>query len=246
MLLYKLASTVVTVLFSTRIDQPILRGKIHLLLLYLSPIWISWFYAYCNSVRSVVAATVAVCSIFYNFFASALLHNVAWSPSVRDFVNKLDHAGIFVMIAGCCAPVPLLLFDSTKQVICLALQWGSAISGILYSFFGEFSSDAVEEAGSRNASRHRAIVYVAMGLTYALFVGHIVTVLTSFELFCMFSLAVSYIGGAYVYAHRAPDPFPKVYGFHEIFHTCCLAAAIFTFCMDCSVLRRAAEAEVHF
>eukprot|EP01066_Platyproteum_vivax_P012505 Platyproteum_vivax@DN5680_c0_g1_i1.p1 len=219
-------------------DEPLLRGKIHLLLIYFSPAWIPPLFKHCQSVESMIAAGIAVVSMTYNFLASAILHNSPWKThQQRMLANKFDHAGIFIMIAGCCAPVPILLFQSWLRWLCLAVQWGFALFGICMSAYGDFST----EIGQVSTNSYRAAIYVTMGLLYSLFAVEMIRVLTPFEIVCMFSLAGFYIVGALFYARRKPNPIPRYVGYHELFHICCLVAAVFTFMLDLSVLQRVSD-----
>ena len=73
--------------------RPKLRGKIHLGLLLLAPVWVVLLLNACKSVVSIVAATISCLSFVANFAASALLHSGRWGPEWRNLVVKLDHAG---------------------------------------------------------------------------------------------------------------------------------------------------------
>lgn len=73
--------------------RPKLRGKIHLGLLLLSPLWVALLLSACKSLMSIVAASVSCLSFLANFAASALLHCGRWGPEWRHLVVKLDHAG---------------------------------------------------------------------------------------------------------------------------------------------------------
>lgn len=73
--------------------KPLLRGKIHLLLLLLSPLWAFLLLRACKSSNSIIAAAAAVFSFCFNFAASALLHCWSWSPNMRNVLSKFDHAG---------------------------------------------------------------------------------------------------------------------------------------------------------
>ncbi|CDJ37091.1 hemolysin, putative [Eimeria tenella] len=102
--------------------RPKLRGKIHLMLLFLAPIWTLLLLNACRSLLSFVAAAVSCLSFLANFAASALLHSGSFGPQWSSLFVKLDHAGIFVVISSCTTPIPLLLLDFWPSVLLLSVQ----------------------------------------------------------------------------------------------------------------------------
>eukprot|EP00922_Rhytidocystis_sp_ex-Travisia-forbesii_P027992 GHVS01041084.1.p1 GENE.GHVS01041084.1~~GHVS01041084.1.p1 ORF type:complete len:358 (+),score=62.88 GHVS01041084.1:55-1074(+) len=211
---------------------PLFRGKIHLILVCISPLWIFLLLSACQTWQAYLASIIASFAGFINFLSSALLHNISWSSSrVHDIVERIDHAAIFLMISGSTTPIPLLLLTSPMATSLLLVQWGATLYGMLVIFFGSLS-----DVGSR---RKRSITYVCIGLCHCLFICEYVRVLTSGELLLVIGLGIIYILGAVIYARKSPDPFPGYFGFHEMFHLCCLASAVCTFYLNLSVLNRA-------
>eukprot|EP00922_Rhytidocystis_sp_ex-Travisia-forbesii_P017042 GHVS01025421.1.p1 GENE.GHVS01025421.1~~GHVS01025421.1.p1 ORF type:complete len:233 (+),score=1.79 GHVS01025421.1:476-1174(+) len=218
-------------------DTPLFRGKIHLFLVFISPLWIFCLLSPCQSWQSYVASIIASFSGFINFLSSALLHNIPWSSSrVHDIIERIDHAGIFMMISGSTTPIPLLLLAHPIAAMLLLVQWGATIYGIFHIIFGSLSDS--------DSRRKRSAVYVCIGLGHALFIFEYTRVLTHAELVLVIVLGIIYIVGAVIYARKAPDPFPDYFGFHEVFHLCCFASAICTFYLNLSVLTRAGGREV--
>ncbi|KAL8454339.1 hypothetical protein Emag_001498 [Eimeria magna] len=109
--------------------RPKLRGKIHLGLLVLAPVWVALLLSACRSISSIVAATISSLSFLANFTASALLHCGRWGPEWRSLVVKLDHAGIFVVISSCTTPIPVLLLDFWPSVVLLSVQGLATLYG---------------------------------------------------------------------------------------------------------------------
>lgn len=209
--------------------RPKLRGKIHLGLLLLSPVWVALLLSACSSFMSIIAASVSCLSFLANFAASALLHSGRWGPEWRHLVVKLDHAGIFVVISSCTTPIPILLLDFWPSVLLLSVQGVATLYGFWITLFGDLSS---------GARQRRAYTYIAIGLLHAVFLKAYINALTSKEVVLVFSLAGLYIIGALVYGSRWPDPCPTHFGFHEVFHLFCFLSFVLTLWLNYEVISR--------
>ncbi|KAL8446548.1 hypothetical protein Emed_005002 [Eimeria media] len=213
--------------------RPKLRGKIHLGLLVLAPVWVALLLSACKSISSIVAATISSLSFLANFTASALLHCGRWGPEWRSLVVKLDHAGIFVVISSCTTPIPVLLLDFWPSVVLLSVQGLATLYGFWSILFGDLSS---------GARQRRAYTYIAIGLLHAVFLKAYLNVLTVKEIVLVLSLAGLYIVGALVYGSRWPDPCPTHFGFHELFHLFCGCSFLLTLWLNYEVISRAEAA----
>jgi hemolysin III len=155
----------------------------------------------------VFAACVATC-----FGASALYHRPTWTPPVRAWLARLDHAGVYLLIAGAYAPFGILVMSPAWAVPVLALVWSGALMGILLKLFWvrapKWLSAAIGVAlGWVSAAAFSQLLKVpAPGLALVVAGGFLYTV------------------GAAVYVCRRPDPYPQVFGYHELFHVLTLGA----------------------
>lgn len=210
--------------------RPKLRGKIHLGLLVLAPIWVALLLGACKTFSSLLAATISSLSFVANFAASALLHCGTWGPKWRSLVVKLDHAGIFVVISSCTTPIPVLLLDFWPSVLLLSVHGLATLYGFWIILFGDLSS---------GARQRRAFTYIAIGLLHAVFFKAYVNVLTVKEVMLVFALAGFYIVGALIYGSRWPDPCPTHFGFHELFHLFCCVSFMLTLWLNYEVITRA-------
>jgi hemolysin III len=149
------------------------------------------------------------------FGASALYHRVTWSPRVRRRMRQLDHAMIYVLIAGTYTPLSLLVLDDRLGSIVLGIVWGGALVGILVKLIWHTAPKWMSTA------LYLALGWVAVIVMPALWVklGVLATVL-------LMGGGLLYSAGAIVYALRRPDPAPAVFGYHEIFHLLVVAAAV--------------------
>jgi hemolysin III len=153
------------------------------------------------------------------FGASALYHRVRWrSAAARLWARRLDHAMIFVFIAGTYTPFALLAFDGWVRAVILATVWGGAVFGL-----------ARELVWIESPRWLSAVAYLAVGwvglialpqLFPALGVSAAVLVIVGGGLYSL---------GALSYATTWPNPFPSTFGFHEIFHLLVVAAAVTQF-----------------
>jgi hemolysin III len=160
-----------------------------------------------ETTRARVAAGVFAASVVLMFGASALYHRPDWSPSRRAWLRRLDHAGIYCLIAGSYTPVGLLALRGAWQTVVLAIVWSGAGAAIFIRLFWIGAPKWVS-----------ATVGIALG-----WVGIVAMPEIYFRagLACVLLILAGgllYSLGAVIYASRRPDPFPAVFGYHEIFH----------------------------
>jgi hemolysin III len=162
--------------------------------------------------RASVAAAVYAASVSALFGVSALYHHVTWTGPTRRRMRRLDHATIFLLVAGTYTPVGLLVLKGTLATVVLAVVWGGAVAGIV-----------LELAWTRAPRWLGGSVYLALGW---------VAVVAMPQLFARLGVAgglllvaggLAYSAGAAVYALRRPDPVPAVFGYHEVFHLLVIA-----------------------
>ncbi len=145
---------------------------------------------------------------------SALYHLGNWSPKVRATMRRIDHANIFVLIAGTYTPVAFNLLSGGVRVALLAIIWTLAALGM-----------AAAAPALRIPRPVLAGLYVAMGWVALGFLPQIAAAIGVNSLFLMGLGGVLYTLGAIAYAFHKPDPWPRVFGYHEVFHLATVAAA---------------------
>ncbi|CAD2111425.1 hemolysin III, putative [Plasmodium vinckei] len=212
-----------------RHEKTLLRGKIHLMILLLSPIWICYMLYISKTYSTKIITSIALACIFFNSFASFLLHNFEWTPKYYFLVEKLDHIGIFLMISGSGFPVAALLFNNIKLLFYIIMHSLSSLLGILCICCSYFST------GNR---AKRAFTYVIAGFLHAVFFKDYIILLYTKELIFLVMIAALYVLGAVVYSLKKPNIISGIFGFHELFHVCCLGSILFTFALIRSVLMR--------
>lgn len=155
------------------------------------------------------------------YLASTLYHWLPLKVSQEKLFRRIDHSTIFMMIAGTYTPIGLIVLRGPLGWTMLALIWSMAALGI-----ARIWRRPRQISGQRGRLRWLdAMLYVAMGWVALAFIYPISKVLPWEALLWLFGGGVAYSIGAVIYALKWPDPFPKVFGFHEIFHGFVLAGS---------------------
>jgi hemolysin III len=164
--------------------------------------------------RARVAASIYAVAVSALFGTSALYHRVTWRPTARRWMKRLDHSMIFVLIAGTYTPVALLALRGTLASTILIVVWAGALGGIVFKLLW---IDAPKWLF--------AAVYVALGSVTAAILGQLPATIGWLGAAGLAVGGLLYMVGAVVYASGRPDPAPKVFGYHEVFHALVIAAA---------------------
>ena len=200
--------------FSAARRRPRLRGVFHQYAFFVALALGVALVVAADGATARVSALVFAASVAAMLGASALYHRVVWSPRPRRWMRRLDHAAIFLLIAGTYTPFGLIALDGAWRITVLAIVWSGALVAI------------VLRLAWIDAPRWVAAV-LALGLGW-------VGVVALPEIYGGVGLppltlaavgGLLYTAGALVYALRRPDPAPAVFGYHEVFHVLVIAAA---------------------
>ncbi len=164
--------------------------------------------------RATVATAVYAVALAGLLGTSAIYHRVTWRPSVRAWVRRLDHAMIFVLIAGTYTPFAVLVLDEPLNAIVLGGVWGGALAGIVFTLLWVNAPAWLT-----------ATAYVALGWFSIIAIPQITEKAGVGALALLAAGGIAYTAGAVVYARRRPDPRPASFGYHEIFHVLVVVAA---------------------
>jgi hemolysin III len=197
--------------------KPLLRGVSHELAAAAALAAWTALALLAGSDRARAAANVYGSSLFTLFAVSALYHRPTWAPRARMLMRRLDHSAIFVLIAGTYTPFCLLLGGRSGTAL-LALVWTGAALGILRSVLWV-----------RAPRPLIAALYVVLGWVIVPVLPAMRALVGGGGLALLAGGGVLYTLGAVVYATRRPDPFPRVFGYHEVFHALTVAAAALHF-----------------
>jgi hemolysin III len=164
--------------------------------------------------RARLAAAVYAIAVSALLGTSALYHRVNWRPTARRWMRRLDHSMIFVLIAGTYTPVALLALKGSLASTILLVLWAGAVGGVIFKI-----------AWIDAPKWLFAAVYAALGLVTAAVFGELPAAIGWLGVAGLATGGLLYLVGAVIYASGRPDPSPRVFGYHEVFHVLVLAAA---------------------
>ncbi|WP_194839889.1 PAQR family membrane homeostasis protein TrhA [Aeromicrobium yanjiei] len=193
--------------------KPRLRGWLHAATAPLAFIALLGMLVVADSTRDRLGVAVYMVSALLLFTCSAVYHTGTWSPRHMRLLKRIDHANIFVLIAGSSTPFALMLLSEQRAAILLATMWGGAALGIAFKIFW------VDAPRWSNAP-----LYLLLGWAPVIFAGDFVDAASPTVLFLLTAGGLLYTAGAVVYGTKRPDPSPAFFGYHEVFHSLTVAA----------------------
>ena len=146
------------------------------------------------------------------FGISATYHRFTWSDRMRVLLKRLDHANIFLLIAGTYTPMALLALPLDKGIILLSLVWGGALLGIGFRVFWIHAPRWVYVP-----------LYLLLGWAAVLYMPDLIAANIAMMVLVVAG-GLAYTAGAVIYGMKKPNPIPGVFGFHEIFHALTVVA----------------------
>ena len=165
---------------------------------------------------AVYAATLAAA-----FAVSGTYHRLGGAPAGRLTMQRLDHATIYLLIAGTYTPVCVLALPPEWGIPLLVLVWAGALTGF-----------TLKLTTSNGRFRHAlGALYIVLGWTALVALPVIVTNVSLAALALMIAGGASYTLGAIIFFRQRPDPWPRVFGYHELWHACTVAAGALHFAM---------------
>jgi hemolysin III len=158
------------------------------------------------------AATAFAASVAAMFGVSAVYHRVTWRPRPRAWMARVDHATIYLLIAGTYTPYALLALSGAWRVAVLAVVWSGAAAAIVLKFAWVDAPKALAAA-----------LGVALGWAGVVALPQLAEEVGAAATVLVLAGGALYTAGAVVYALRRPDPLPAVFGYHELFHALVVA-----------------------
>jgi len=187
--------------------KPLLRGMLHQAAFAVSLVLGTLLIVASDGGRNQTAASIFASSVTVCFGMSALYHRVSWSQPLRLWMRRLDHAGIYLLIAGTYTPVCLLALDGAWRPVALSLVSLIAAAAIVLKF-----------AWVASPKWLAAAIGIALGWLGVALLPQLATRLDPAAIVLLALGGVAYTVGALVYVRRRPDPVPSVFGYHELFH----------------------------
>lgn len=193
--------------------KPLLRGVLHQAAFIASLVVGTLLIVGAGGAREHTAAAVFAGSVAACFGASALYHRVTWTPRLRLWMRRIDHAGIYLLIAGTYTPVCLLALRGPWSLVVLAIVWAGAVAAIVLKFVWV---DAPKWLA--------AVIGIALGWVGVALAPQLAGRLGIAPVLLFALGGVAYTIGALVYVGRRPNPLPTVFGYHELFHALTVVA----------------------
>jgi hemolysin III len=209
--------------------KPLLRGVLHEVAAFVAAIAGGILVLLAPNARARAGAIVYGISLVALFAVSAIYHRPTWSERVRLVLRRVDHSAIFLLIAGTYTPFSFLLGRAGR--VFLGIVWAGALFGIVLSI-----------AWVRAPKFLVAAVCVLLGWAALPLLPALKAALGTGAVVLLASGGVAYSLGALVYALRRPDPFPGVFGYHEVFHALVIVAAGFHFVAVAEAVRALGQA----
>ena len=185
-----------------------MRGRLHQVAFFLSiPAGIA-LVGLARTTAARVAAVIFAVTLTGLYGVSAAYHRGEWSIGAHRLMKHLDHAMIFVFIAGTYTPITLLALRPAWGIALLAMAWTGAAVGVLITVLRLERWHAVG-----------FVMYLVLGWLAIVATPQLLHSLSRPELALLVGGGVLYTVGAVVLARRRPDPHPAVFGYHEVWHT---------------------------
>jgi hemolysin III len=195
------------------LERPLLRGVFHQVGFAVSLVVGTLLIVGADGARRHVAAAVFAGAVAACFGASALYHRITWTPRLRPWMRRVDHAGVCLLIAGTYTPVCLLVLRGDWRLIVLATVWTFAAAAAIFKFVWV------------GAPKWLAVAFgLTLGWVGVVALPQLATRLDPAAVALLGVGGLVYTAGALVYARRRPNPAPTVFGYHELFHVLTLIA----------------------
>ena len=200
--------------------KPRLRGRLHQIAFI---VWIPagiTLVAVGRTALARVAAAIYSVSVLALYGVSASYHRLTWSPRARRWMRRLDHSTIFILIAGSYTPLGLLALHHAWRVSILATVWGVALVGIVLKLVHIEKMDRIG-----------MVLYIGLGWTAVVALPQMIRSLGTASIVLLFTGGILYTVGAIFFALHRPDPNPRVFGYHEVWHSMVIGGSVCHYAM---------------
>ena len=206
-------------------QKPLLRGTFHQAMFFIAVGACPPLIIKSSNASEYVATAIYSAAVMMMFGFSALYHKFDWNKLTKKRMRKLDHIGIFIMIAGTATPLALLMTPWPDGLILLILIWCVALLGALQIIYFPNINTFVNVA-----------VYVCMSLILLPYLLRMFDMFTTANSILMILGILLYIIGANSFGLQYPKLAPKIFGYHEVWHSFVSVAAILHFIVIYSII----------
>jgi hemolysin III len=203
---------------SEKVVKPLLRGHIHQEMFFVALGAAIVLISNTQNLPDALSICVYSLGLFSMFGVSAVYHRINWSVSKRAILRKLDHSAIYIMIAGTFTPIAHLGLPSDSSLKLLIIIWSICSAGVIKSIF------------FTNLPKFlNAVFCLIAGYMITPYLGELKASVGSEGVVLIILGGVVYSVGAIIYGIKRPNPWPKTFGYHEIFHALVSIAAVMHF-----------------
>ena len=207
--------------------KPLLRGHLHQAMFFITlGAGITLFGVSQDEIAKIAVGIYLVCALIM-FGISSLYHRINWTPERRLLWKKLDHAGIYLMIAGTFTPIALLALSAPSNSKLLITIWSVAFVGILQSIFFVNLPKMVS-----------ALIYLIAGYLILPYLSELKLSIGMGNIVLILAGGIAYSIGAIAYGLKKPVLARDIFGYHEFFHFFVNLGAALHFIVVCSLAVR--------
>ncbi|MFM1905616.1 MAG: hypothetical protein RIT32_412 [Actinomycetota bacterium] len=198
---------------SSQATPPLLRGWLHLGTAPVALLAGAALVILAPTLQARFTIAIFTLSAVALFSISATYHTINWTPNVKRILRRLDHANIFLIIAGTYTPLTVIWLETQTAQILLSLVWGGSILGLLFRVFW------------LTAPRWLYVpIYIALGWAALLYLPDFYDSAGAVIVGLILAGGILYSAGAIIYAIKKPNLSVRYFGFHELFHSFTIAA----------------------
>jgi len=194
-------------------NKPTWRGWQHAIMFPVAVVAGIVMIATAPTVAGRVSSAIFAVTAALLFGVSALLHRGRWSTGTEGLLRRLDHANIYLIIAGTYTPFAVLALPTSSGKLLLSIVWSGALVGVVLRVFWIGVPRWLSTS-----------LYVVVGWVVVFFLPELVDTAGWGVVVLIAVGGVLYTLGAVVYATKWPNPAPRTFGFHEVFHTLTIVA----------------------
>ncbi len=198
-------------------ERPALRGTLHLVAAFAAIAGTVWLLLIADSPTAYVGGAIFGASLILLYGTSATYHQVPWPEAWRHIPKRIDHAAIYLLIAGTYTPFCLNV-SLAWGIPLLSVVWTLAVVGSVVSLVWPYAPRWLSFA-----------LYAGLGWVGIIGVSEAITAYATSPIALLIAGGMMYMIGGAIYAAGRPNPWPRIFGFHEIFHTFVVAGSILHF-----------------
>lgn len=199
-------------------QRPVLRGAFHLCAAIAAIGGAVLLLLLADSARAYVGGAIFGATLILLYTISAAYHRITWTPRLRAIIRRLDHAMIFTLIAGTYTPFCLLVLNTAWGISTLSVVWSLAGAGVVMKLAWPGAPKWLS-----------VLMYAAVGWLALVTAPLLVAWFTAVPLALLLLGGVLYTLGGVVYAVGKPNPYPRMFGYHEVFHVLVIAGSVVHF-----------------